>query len=233
MGLKGRGLRERLKTGVGQIRVGRISMYLQCFHLCPNKFPRLLTTLPLPNSVTVCHGSERWRPSSSSVSFWVSLSRLCLLIVQTVQGTTPPHQYDPTTVIDSFSTLKLDDAILPESDGPPQYTDHTPRVGVSTSTQSGRRGPSLPFSPSQGLPARSPPPQDSVYPNPPHDDSVSYHSGQDTLPNDEQIGSRATHQYWNDSVAYSSDSYGSSDPASQYHQPPHSQAYFQQRKCLK
>jgi len=163
----------------------------------------------------------------------VSPSRLYLLIVQTVQGTTPAHQYDPTTVIDSFSTLQLDDAILPESDGPPQYTDHTPRVEASMSAQSGRRGPSLPFSPSQGLPARSPPPQDSVYPNPPYDDSASYHSGHESLPNDDQIGSHATHQYWNDSVAYSSDSYGTTDPPSQYHQPPHPQAYFQRRECLK
>lgn len=152
-------------------------------------------------------------------------------MAQTAQGTAPAHQYDPTIVIDSFSTLKLDDAIPPESDGPPQYTDHTLRVETTTSTQSGRRGPSLPLSPSQGLPARSPPPQDSGYL--PYDDSASYHSGYDSLPNDDQFGSQTTHQYWNDSVAYPSNSYGTTDPPSQYRQPPHSQAYFQQRECLK
>ena len=160
-------------------------------------------------------------------------SRLHLLIVLAVQGTSPFHQHDPTAVIDSFSTLKLDEAIPQESESPPKYTDPIPRAGTSMAIQSGRRGPSLPVSPSQGLPTRSPPPQDSVYPNPPYDDSSSFHSGYESRPNDDQFGAHATHPYWNDPVAYSSASHSVTDPPSQYNHPPHSQAYFQQRECLK
>ena len=145
--------------------------------------------------------------------------------------TTPVHPHDPTTVIDSFSTLKLDEAIPPEPDSLPKYTDPIPRVGTSMSTQSGRRGPSLPVSPSQGLPTRSPPPQDSVYSNPPYDDSASYHSGYDPHPSDDLFGAHTVHPYWNDPMPYPA-SHNATDSSSQYHQPPHSQAYFQQRECL-
>ncbi|KAF9653014.1 HCP-like protein [Thelephora ganbajun] len=141
--------------------------------------------------------------------------------------TTPVHQYDPTAVIDSFSTLKLDGVIPPEPESLSKYTDPTLRVGTSMSTQSDHRGPSLPVSPSQGIPSRSPPSQDSVYPNPPYDDSVSYHSGYESRTNDDQFGAHAAHQYWNDPVAYTSASYSPTDPPSQYHQSLHSQAYFQ------
>ena len=159
-------------------------------------------------------------------------SRLRLLILTTAQVTTTAHQHDPTTVID-FSTLRLDDAIPPESEGLPNYIDPIPRAGTSMSTQSGRRGPSLPVSPNQGLPTRSPPPQDSVYPNPPYDDSASYHSGYEIRPNDDQFGTHAAHPYWNDPVAHPSASYNVTDSPSQYYQPPNSQAYFQQREYLK
>jgi len=162
----------------------------------------------------------------------VSPFRLRLLIVTTARVTTPVHQHDPTAVID-FSTLRLDETIPPESESLPRYTDPIPRTGTSMSIQSGRRGPPLPVSPNQGLPSRSPPPQDSVYSNPAYDDSASYHSGYETRSNGDQSGAHAAHPYWNDPVAYPSASYNATDPPSQYHQPPHSQAYFQQREYLK
>ena len=94
------------------------------------------------------------------------------------------------------------------------------------STQSGHRGPSLPVSPSQGLPTRSPPPQDHIYPNPPYDDVATY-GDHGPHPNNDQFGAQAAHQYWNEPTAYSSISYNAPD-SFHYHQPPHSQAYFQQ-----
>lgn len=149
------------------------------------------------------------------------------MVTAALQVTTPVYQHDPTTVID-FSTLRLDEAIPPEPEGQPRYMDPIPHAGTSMSTQSGRRGPSLPVSPNQGLPTRSPPPQDSAYPNPPYDDSTTYHSGYESLLNDDQSGTHAVHQYWNDTVAYPSASHSATDSPSQYHQPPHPQVYFQQ-----
>lgn len=194
-------------------------------------FQRVLTLTHYPpvTGFSYCVSCIR-TPTTLLVSVRASPPRPCLLIIRTVQGTTPVHQYDPTAVIDSFSTLKLDEAIPPESDSPPQYTDPAPRAGTSMLTQPGRRGPSLPLSPSQGLPGRSPPPQDPIYLNPPYDDTASYHSGYESLPNGDQSGVHVTHQHWNESTAYPSASYGVTDHPSQYHQPPHSQAYLQQRK---
>lgn len=154
-----------------------------------------------------------------------------LLIILPAQGMTPDHQYNTATVIDSFSTLKLDEAILPDSESLSKHTDHIPRVGTPTSAQSGRRGPSLPVSPSQGLPTRSPT-QDHIYPGPSYDDLASY-EGNDHHPNNVQYGAQTAHQYWNDSAAYPPISYNATDPASHYHQSPHSQTYPQQREYPK
>ena len=162
------------------------------------------------------------------MSSWVPGSDLCLLIITIVQATTPIRQYDPTTISDSFSSLKLDEAIVPEFDSPSKHT-----AEMTMSTQSSRRGPPLPVSPSQGLPVRSPPPQDSLYPSPPYDDSASYHNGYEPHLNDDQLGPHAARPYWNDPVAYPSGSYSAIDSSSQHHHSPHSQAYFQQCECLK
>ncbi|KAF9792313.1 HCP-like protein [Thelephora terrestris] len=109
-----------------------------------------------------------------------------------------------------------------------QYTDPILHPGTPVSTQSARRGPSLPVSPSQGLPTRSPPPQDPTYPSPPYDDFASYYSSHESHLSDDQLGVHTAHSYWNDSMAYSSALNNATDPSLQYHQPPHSQVYLQQ-----
>lgn len=149
------------------------------------------------------------------------------------RGTTPVPQYDPATVIDTFSALRLDEAIPPDPASMPQHTDPIPHAGTSVPTQLGRRGPSLPVSPNQGLTTRSPPPQDLAYPNPPYDDFISYRSGRESQPNGDQFGAHTAHPYWNDSAVDPSASHNAIEPSSQYHQSPPSQAYFQQREYPK